>query len=86
MYAIDVGFQDVYSTKDWLKPSGNEAKNWKSKVDFEIITRINHRAGNPRQELIKAAEAEIRVELQHDALISQLKSSRGLGEDLINRR
>ena len=54
-YAFEVGFTPVRQKSDWLKPQ-QAAQGWKSKVDFEIIQRINPKAGDPRRELVRSAE------------------------------
>ena len=83
-YAIDVGFAQVRCRNDWLRPKG-EVKNWKSKVDFEIIQRINPKAGDPRRELVRAAETEVHAELQRDALLSKARAESRLSlNDPIN--
>ena len=83
-YAVCVGFYQVRTKGEWLKPKG-APNGWKSRVDFELIQRVNPRAGDPKTELVRNAELEIRGEMQRDALMSKAKaewSSRAV--DVIN--
>ena len=80
---MEVGFSQVYKTTDWLKPKG--VANWKSKVDFEIIARLNPKAGDPKVELVKSAEVEVRNMLHQDALLAKARSEYRTGKsDPIN--
>ena len=72
-YAMMVGFQNCFQKADWLKPKSNQGA-WKSKVDFDIITRLNPRAGDPRRELPRGAEAEVRASMQRDALWAKART------------
>jgi hypothetical protein len=83
-YAIEVGFAGVRAKGDWLKPRGEKA-NWKSKVDFEMVSLLNPRAGDPRTELLRGAEAEVRGEMQRQALFAKAKTDHAAGSrDFIN--
>ena len=83
-YALEVGFANVRSEADWQKKQGG-AQNWASKVDFEMISRIDPRAGDPKVELLRGVEAEIRGELHRDALLAKARSEhKGPRVDPIN--
>ena len=72
-YSIWVSFSQCRQKNDWLRPKGGQA-NWKSRVDFEMIQRLNPRAGEAKADLVKGAEQEIRIEMQRDALISKARN------------
>jgi hypothetical protein len=83
-YAIEVGFAGVRAKGDWLKPRG-EKTNWTSKVDFEMVSLLNPRAGDPRTELLRGAEKEVRGEMQRQALFAKAKNDHATGSrDFIN--
>ena len=54
-YSIMMGFDKCRVKSDWLKPKTNQG-SWRSKVDFDLIARLNPRAGDARRELLKGAE------------------------------
>ena len=83
-YAIMIGFQQCRCKSDWLKPKTNQG-NWKSKVDFDIIMRINPRAGDVKRELVRGAENEIRASMQRDALWAKARQDHGASQtDILN--
>ena len=75
LYAFEVGFSNVKKVGDWLKPKGGAA-NWVSKVDFDMIARINPRAGGYQGGALEGAEAEVKAAMTRDALLAKAKSER----------
>ena len=79
-----IGFQQCRQKSDWLKPKTNQG-TWKAKVDFDIILRLNPRAGDPRRELVRGAELEVRASMQRDALWAKARSDQaGAQVDFLN--
>ena len=63
-----------------------EVGGWTSKVDFDMIARLNPMTASSKVELIKAAETEVKMEMTRDALFSRARNegSSAVG-DLINQ-
>ena len=85
LYSTEVGFAKVKRQADWLKPRADKG-GWKSKVDFDMIARLNPMTASSKVEPIKAAETEVKMEMTRDALFSRARNegSSAVG-DLINQ-
>ncbi len=83
-YSIMMGFDKCRVKSDWLKPKTNQG-SWRSKVDFDLIARLNPRAGDARRELLKGAEGEIKASMTRDALWAKARQEHsGQQQDFLN--
>ena len=73
-YAFYVAFHGVRRQADWKKPKGDQGKAWKSKIDWEAAKRYDHTLTDDEIITISGAEAEVRREMERDALMLKMKS------------
>ena len=73
-YARFRGFENVFCEGDWKRPNGKGPADWKSKVDFEVMGRIDPQLNPKRNELLyDQVENEIRGERTHDAAVATVQ-------------
>ena len=73
-YALYLAFHPVKRMGDWKRPRGDGGKNWKSKIEWEAAKRYDHTLTDDEIITISGAEAEVRKEMERDALMLKMKS------------
>ena len=72
-FGLQQAFRTCRRKDDWLKPK-NAPKDWKSKVDWEELDRIDPRAADHLPSGFRAVQTEIKGELERDALLMKAKT------------
>ena len=76
---MERGFEKVRNRGDWLKPRNNPPKGWRSKVDWELVARIDPNSQRSELLQIRLVEDEMRGEIDRDAML--LKSRNKLAQN-----
>ena len=81
-WGLERGFEKCRTKHDWFKPRSGDQKNWRSKVDWDLVSRIDPLAksqGSATRLQARAVEDEMRAEIDRDAML--LKSRKKLDEN-----
>ena len=83
-----LGFQKCSEESHWRKPK-NAPKTWASKVDFEIMKRVDpgNLADFGTVEFLKELKAEVKGEMTKDAELAKVKNKlaeRVIADDFLN--
>ena len=73
-YALYLAFNGVRRQADWKRPKGEGGKTWKSKIDWDAAKRYDHTLTDEDIITISGAEAEVRKEMERDALMLKMRS------------
>ena len=84
-YGIELGFGQCRSENDWRKP--RNAKEWSTKVDFEMIKRIDPGISQDLfggTEYMRDAKEELRGEMTRDADLAKVRGKLAERTDILD--
>ncbi|CAK0897485.1 unnamed protein product, partial [Prorocentrum cordatum] len=83
-YAIVRAYRNVNSRDDWSRPK--DAKNWKSKVDWEAARRLDPQLADESTIRVMSAEEEMKKAMGRDAQLTKARSDLDGGAAVLSAR